>query len=248
MRLASAVIRKLELYVRLSEEERRRVTALAGAQARRVAPRRDLVSEGDAPRHVFMILDGWAARTKMLADGRRQIVAILLPGDTCDAHNYVLREVDHSILALTRMRVAEVDRGELEAMLDNSTRLCRAFWWQELCSAAIQREWTLNLGQRSAFERIAHFLCETFVRLQALGLTQGNSCDFPIVQNDLADITGLTSVHVNRTLQELRRSGLIILTNRRLTIPDLDRLKDVALFTGNYLHLGREGAHLDANA
>ncbi len=184
----------------------------------------------------------------MLEDGRRQIVGLILPGDVCDAHNYVLRRTDHGIHALTRMRVAEVTRERLEPALDHSTRLCRAFWWMELVGAAIQREWTLNLGQRSAFERIAHFLCETFVRLEALGMTQGDSCDFPIVQNDLADITGLTSVHVNRTLQDLRRAGLISLGSRRLTIPDLPRLKDVALFTPEYLHLGQEGSQFDANS
>lgn len=246
--MASAVIRKLELFVRLAGEERRLVEGLVHSQIRRVSPRRDLITEGDPPRAVNILLEGWAARTKMLADGRRQIVGLLLPGDLCDAHGYVLREVDHSILALTRLRVAEVTREQLEQVLETSPRLCQAFWWHDLTNAAMQREWTLNLGQRSAFERIAHFLCETFVRLQAMGMTQGDSCDFPIVQNDLADITGLTSVHVNRTLQELRRSGLIVLNNRRLTIPDLQRLKDVAFFNGGYLHIDREGAHLDANA
>lgn len=221
---------------------------LAAGPVRRVAPRRDLIVEGDVSRQLFVVLEGWAARTKTLADGRRQIVGLVLPGDVCDAHHYILRSVDHSIHALTRLRVAEVTQDRLERVIDTSTRLCHAFWWQDLVCMAVQREWTLNLGQRSAYERIAHVLCETFIRLQAIGFAQENTCDFPIVQSDLADMTGLTSVHVNRTLQDLRRSGLIVLENRRLTIPDLERLKEVALFTANYLHLDREGAHLDANA
>lgn len=245
--LASWLIRKIERYVQLSGEDRRLLYQLVDGSMRRIAPRRDLICEGTHAPHVLLLLEGWAVRTRMLADGRRQIVSLLLPGDVCDAHAYVLKEMDHTITALTRLRVAEVPRDRLEKVIDESPRLCRALWWQELASSAIQREWTLNLGQRSAFERIAHFLCETFVRLQALGLTQGESCDFPIVQNDLADITGLTAVHVNRTLQELRRSGLIVLNHRRLTIPDLERLQDVALFSRNYLHLDREGAYLDAN-
>lgn len=246
--LAHALIRKIELFARLSEAERLLLHSLVEGAPRRIAPRRDLILEGDPPRHVLVIQEGWAVRTKMLEDGRRQIVGLILPGDVCDPHNYVLRRMDHGIHALTRMRVAEVTREKLEAVLDQSTRLCRAFWWQELVCAAIQREWTLNLGQRSAFERIAHFLCETFTRLEAIGMTQGDSCDFPIVQNDLADITGLTSVHVNRTLQDLRRAGLIRLSGRRLTIPDLPRLTDVAFFSPEYLHLGQEGSQLDANA
>ena len=246
--LAEALIRKVELYARLSDEERGVLHELAGGASRRFAPRRDVILEGDTPRHVLVTLEGWAVRTKMLEDGRRQIVGLVLPGDICDAHSYVLRRMDHGIHALTRVRVAEVAREKLEAALAHSARLRRAFWWQELVGAAIQREWTLNLGQRSAFERIAHFLCETFVRLESLGMTQGDSCDFPIVQNDLADTTGLTSVHVNRTLQDLRRSGLILLGGRRLTIPDLPRLMDVALFTPGYLHLGREGSQFDADS
>jgi CRP-like cAMP-binding protein len=112
---------------------------------------------------------------------------------------------------------------------------------------AIQREWTLNLGQRTAYERIAHLFVELFLRLEVVGLTNGGSCEFPLTQNDIADATGLTAVHVNRTLQDLRRDGLVELQSRVLTIPDMKALKNAALFNENYLHLGREGRHLDAN-
>ena len=111
----------------------------------------------------------------------------------------------------------------------------------------MQREWTTNVGQRTAYERLAHLFCELFVRLRTVGLTDGKSCDFPPTQLDLADATGLTSVHVNRTIQELRRDGLIELHNRRLTIPDLRALMNACMFNANYLHLNHEGAHLDAN-
>ena len=112
---------------------------------------------------------------------------------------------------------------------------------------AIQREWTLNLGQRSAYERLAHLLVEIYLRLQTIGRTQDGRCDFPLTQNDLADATGLTSVHVNRTLQELRKDGLIELERKQLQILDLERLMDVSMFNPNYLHLDHEGRHLDAN-
>jgi CRP-like cAMP-binding protein len=128
-----------------------------------------------------------------------------------------------------------------------SPRITQALWWHELVVAAIQREWTTNVGQRSAFERIAHLCCELFLRLRAVGQTRGDTCDFPLTQADLADATGLTSVHVNRTIQELRREGLITLHKRLLTIHDLDRLMTACMFNPNYLHLNREGRHLDAN-
>jgi CRP-like cAMP-binding protein len=115
-------------------------------------------------------------------------------------------------------------------------------------TAAVQREWTLNLGQRSAYERLAHLLVELYVRLEAVHRAHNGRCDFPLTQNDLADATGLTAVHVNRTLQELRRDGLIELERKQLQILDLERMMDVSMFNPNYLHLDHEGRHLDANA
>jgi len=114
-------------------------------------------------------------------------------------------------------------------------------------NAAIQREWTMSLGQRTAAERMSHLLCEIFLRLRLAGLTREDSCDFPLTQSDLADATGLSKVHVNRTLQELRSAELIVLKGKSLTIPNLERLMNEGLFNANYLHMNREGRQLDAN-
>ncbi len=203
--------------------------------------------EGDKPAHIHLILDGWACRYKSLPDGRRQTVALLIPGDLCDINVYILRELDHSIGAITGIRVARIEKEEFDELAQNHPRILQALYWNELVGAAIQREWTLNVGQRSAYERIAHLFVELFHRLRIIGLTRDHSCDFPLTQNDIADVSGLTSVHVNRTLQELRRNGLIELRGRELTILDLEALSQAAMFNPNYLHLGHEGAHLDAN-
>lgn len=244
--VVSPLASKLEAFVRLSREDRAAVERLSRSQ-RDVAARRDLIREGDHPRYVHLIVEGWACRYKTLPDGRRQIVAFFLPGDFCDLNVYVLREMDHSVGAITKLRIADIGREDMDALTESHPRITQALWWHELVAAAIQREWTLNLGQRSAFERIAHLMVELFLRLEVVGLTNGNSCDFPLTQNDIADATGLTAVHVNRTLQELRRAGLIVLQGRTLTIPDMAALKNVALFNANYLHLDREGRSLDAN-
>jgi CRP-like cAMP-binding protein len=135
----------------------------------------------------------------------------------------------------------------MDCLIENYPRVTQALWWEALVNAAIQREWTLNLGQRTAYERIAHLLVELFCRLKSVRMTQGDSCDFPLTQNDLADAAGLTAVHVNRTLQELRRDGLIVLEHKRLTIPDLKRLAEAAMFNASYLHLDHEGRHLDSD-
>ena len=203
--------------------------------------RRDIIREGDAPRSVLIVLEGWACRYKTLPDGRRQIVALFIPGDVADLNAHLLKRMDHSIGAITAVKVAEVPREEFERLMAEHPRVTQALLWDELVTVAVQPEWTLNVGQRTAYERISHLLFELFLRLQAVGLTDGNSCDFPLTQGDLADTTGLTAVHVNRTLQELRADGLIELYGRKLTIPDLDALMRASTFNPNYLHFDHEG-------
>ena len=238
---------RLEAFAKLSQDDAASVDRLTQGAVREVRPRRDLIREGDSPRSVYLILEGWACRYKTLPDGRRQIVAFLIPGDIFDLNIYILKEMDHSIAAVTALKVVEMGREDVESVLRDHPRVTQALWWDGLVEASIQREWTLNVGQRTALERVSHLLCEMFLRLQVVGMTDGNSCDFPLTQVDLADATGLTAVHVNRTLQELRKQGLIELQSRTLTIPDMNALQDAGLFNRNYLHLEREGSHLAAN-
>lgn len=237
----------LEAFAKLSQQDRALIDRLIRKNVREIPARRDLVREGEKPRAVNVVLEGWACRYKQLPDGRRQVVSFFLPGDLCDANVFILREMDHSIGAITRVRYAEIMPSDFEALMAQSPRVTQALWWHELVTAAVQREWTTNVGQRTAYERIAHLFCELFLKLRQVKLTDGNSCDFPLTQIDIADATGLTSVHVNRTLQELRREGLIELGGKRLTIPDLKALMNASMFNPNYLHLNHEGAHLDAN-
>lgn len=245
--MAAPLISKLEAFAKLSPSDRAALERLTAKSQREIAARRDLVREGDKPRSVFLLLDGWACRYKTLPDGRRQIVAFFVPGDLCDLQVFVLREMDHNVGAITTLKVAEVPREEFEALLETHPQVMRALWREEQVTLAVQREWTLNVGQRTAMERISHLFCELFLRLGAVGMTRGESCDFPLTQVDIADATGLTAVHVNRTLQELRRTGLIELQGRRLTIPDMDGLRSVAMFNDNYLHLNRGSGHLEAH-
>ena len=240
-----AVASKLDAFTRLSGEDRTALSEIA-RNLRFVDARRDLVSEGDRPSHVHLLLDGWACRYKQLPDGKRQIVSLFVPGDFCDVNVYILKQMDHSIGAITRLKVAMITPDEMNALTTDRPRIRQALSWHELVGAATQREWTLNLGQRSAYERLAHLLIELYLRLKTVGRAHHGRCDFPLTQNDLADATGLTSVHVNRTLQELRHDGLIELERKQLQILDLARLIDISMFNPNYLHLDHEGRHLDA--
>ena len=241
------LIRKLEQFTRLSAEDKCALEAVARQRERLVRPHEDIIREGDPPRHVNLILEGWACRYKQLEDGGRQIISFFLPGDLFDIHAFVLREMDHSIGTITPVKLAEIQQDTLLSLIDEHPRIARAFWWEALVGVAIQREWTVNLGQRTGLERIGHLLCELFIRLRAVGLTADDGCILPLTQGDLAYATGLSNVHVNRVLQELRSSGLIVLKSRHLAIPDLAALQAVSLFNTNYLHLDREGQHLDAN-
>lgn len=206
-----------------------------------ISARRDLAREGDTLRSIYLLLEGWACRYKALPDGRRQNLAFLIPGELCNLHLPFLEAMDHSVAAITGLTVAEIPRDDFEALIAGHPGIMRSLYRDELVKIAIQREWTLNLGQRTAYERLAHLLCEMFLRLDLAGLTSGASCEFPLTQVDIAEATGLTAVHVNRTLQELRANGLVELKSRILTIPNMAALQDAAMFNDNYLHLDRDG-------
>jgi CRP-like cAMP-binding protein len=240
------LIRKLEHFIRLSVDDKRALERATSHRVRSLAAREDIVHEGDQPKHVNLMLEGFACRYKALEDGRRQIVAFLLPGEMCDACMFILKQMDHSIGALSQLKVAEIPGDTYLHLGEHSPRLARALWWNALVEESIAREWTLNLGQRDAYERTAHVMCEVFVRLRAVGLTNGTTCTFPVTQSELGDALGLSTVHINRTLQELRANDLIILRGKTLQIPNLEGLQNAALFDPNYLHLDRVGWEFDA--
>ena len=229
----------LEAFARLTDDDRALLDRVAARSVREIGPRRDIVREGEKPRAVTLILEGWAASYKQLRDGRRQITSFLIPGDLDDANAFILKHHDHSVASITPVRYAELGEADFQVM-GESPRIARALWGHELATASISREWVVNVGQRTAYERLAHLICELFLKLEAVGLTRDGSCDWPLTQADLAEATGLTPVHVNRTLQALRRDRLIALYGRNLTIPDLPALQNVGLFNPDYLHLERD--------
>jgi CRP-like cAMP-binding protein len=245
--MALYLIRKLEQFTRLAADDKTVLQDVAALNLRQLKPGEDIIHEGAQPKRVNLVIDGWAYRYKHLEDGRRQILAFLLPGDLCDLRMFVLKEMDHSIGALTPVKVAQIPADLIVEITKRHPRITQALWWNALVEEAIAREWIANLGQREAIERMAHLFCEFFVRLRGIGLTDGNSCAMPATQEQLADATGMSAVHVNRTLQEMRDTGLIVLKGKTLTIPNLAALQSTALFNANYLHMSHEGRELDAN-
>ena len=244
--VVNPLVLKFERFARLSQAERDTIETTLHERVRVLNARQDIMEEGDKPAEFHVVLSGWACRYKQLKDGRRQIIALLLPGDCCDPHMFILRETDHAVGALTPVTLARLSPEAAEKLFSGSERLKQALWWATEVDSAIQREWVVNLGQRDSFERIAHLLCEIFHRSRVIGLVEDDACDFPLTQTDLAEATGMTPVHVNRTLQELRTRCRIRLTGKRLVVPDLPALQRAGLFDPNYLHLDYEGRHLDA--
>lgn len=233
------VLRRLNALRRLSDQGAAAIRSMVRETVVRVGAGEDLVREGDKPDKVRLFLSGWACRYKMLEDGRRQIVNFALPGDVCDAHIYLFSSMDHSVCTLTPVACSELDRAQFERLISTDVTVAEAFSCDMLASNAIQREWAINLGRRHALERVAHVICELFERLRGVGLADANSFAFPVTQTDLADATGLSTVHVNRTLQELRASDLITLRERQMVIHDFEALANAAMFTPHYLHLDR---------
>jgi CRP-like cAMP-binding protein len=234
---AQPVVSRLSAFRRLSEAGVAAIRLAVREKVAKASAGEDLSCEGDRSDMARMFLSGWACRYKALEDGRRQIVGFVLPGDTCDAFNYLFSTMDHSVAALTSVVYAELDHAVFERLMSTDESVAEALLCETVAARAIQCEWAVNLGRRDALERVAHIICELFERLKAVGLAEGSSFAFPVTQMDLADATGLSTVHLNRTLQELRASGLITLRDRNLTIHDLQALRNTAMFNPNYLHL-----------
>ena len=186
-----------------------------------------------------LLLDGWMARAKDLQSGQRQLAELQVAGDFVDLHGFTLKRLDHDVITLSRCRVATVPHERLKEMTDRFPHLTRLYWFMTNVDAAIQREWTLSLGRRTAIARMAQLFCELRRRLGIVGLTQADSYDFPLTQVETGETLGLTAVHVNRTLQELRRKGVLELAHRRVTILDVERLEAIAEFDSRYLYLDR---------
>lgn len=229
------LLRKLEQFGSLGSDERQLLKDTP-LNTRLVEANRDLVRDGERPSSCILLLDGFACRYKTLEDGRRQIMAIHIPGDMLDLTSLLLGELDHSIATLTPAVIAPIPHATLVDWMNRYPLLGRLLWCDTLVDAAIFREWVVNVGRRPAYARVAHLLCEVVARLQTVGLAQDHRCDLPVTQAELADATGLSAVHVNRTLQELRRDGLIELRGRSLVVLNWSGLKRAAGFDSRYLH------------
>jgi CRP-like cAMP-binding protein len=231
-------LRKLRARSEITSEEEQFIRGLP-ADVVDYQQDRTVIRHGQELNQSTLLLEGWMARAKDLPTGQRQMAELNIPGDFVDLHGFTLKRLDHDIIAITRCRVAVVPHERLNEMTERFPRLTRVYWFMTNVDAAIHREWTLSLGRRTAMARMAQLICELNVRLGIAGLAGDHSYDFPLTQVELAECLGLTAVHVNRTLQELRRKGLVQLQNRRVTILNLPALEALAEFDDAYLYLDK---------
>jgi CRP-like cAMP-binding protein len=233
---AALVIRHLEASFKLSDDEKAALEKLP-MSITDIRADQDIVREGDRPTRCFALLEGYACTFKVTGEGKRQIMAFHTPGDVPDLQSLHLEVLDMTIGTLTPCKVGFVEHGAMRDLCVRHPRIAGAFWRDTLISAAIFREWVMNVGRRQAYGRLAHLLCEWVTKMRAVGLAEDHACDLPMTQNELADATGMTTVHVNRTLQDLRRHNLIELKGSKLTVLDWEGLKQEGDFDPTYLHL-----------
>ena len=233
--MANRFIEKLRSFNALSSDGEAALVH-ATSRARKMAGRRDLIREGDRPGPVFVILDGWAYRYKILPSGTRQVLAYLMPGDCCDLHIGLLAEMDHSIQTITTAQVATIERGEMDAILDTHRSVANAMYIAQLVDEGTLRAWITSMGRRTSSERVAHLMCELYIRARNIGLISEATFTLPLSQLLLADSLGMTAVHLNRVLKRLKREGVMNLQRGRIIILDPAALAQIAGFDDNYLH------------
>ena len=236
--MISVHLKKLKRRTELSSEEERAVRE-AIAEIREVPADQVIVRSGEELNSSTVLLDGWMARSKDLAGGERQVTELHVAGDFADLHGFTLKRLDHDVVTLSNCIVGVVPHERLQRITEKFPRLARIYWFTTNIDAAITRELALSLGQRSAMSRMAHLFCELYARLDAVERARPDGYEFPLTQRELAECLGLTVVHANRTIQELRRRGLVELESRQLTKLNRAGLEGLAEFDPYYLYLDR---------
>lgn len=226
----------LSKYDALTGPEKERLSNIIQFD-REVFAEQDIVIAGSEPDRSSLLLSGFAARYKLLANGSRQITSLHVAGDFIDLHAFLLKTMDHGIMAISDCRIAYAHHSDLEAVVAEEPHLTRLLWLNTLIDGAINREWIVAMGRRSKKSHLAHLICELYIRLNTVKLTHGMSFNLPLSQATLSDVLGLSTVHMNRVIQALRQEGVIRWTSQQIEILDWERLAEIAEFDMTYLRL-----------
>lgn len=234
-----SLIEKLQRRDALGPEEREALRDVLGAP-RAVAAGTDIVREGDRPDHSTLLTSGFTARYSTLADGGRQITQLNVSGDFIDLHSFVMKQMDHGVVALSDCVIAPAPHTALRRLSDHHSHLTRVLWLDTVIDAAIHRQWIASMGRRTALAHLAHLICELYKRLEVVKLAGDCTFDLPLSQAVIADVLGQSTVHVNRVIAELRAMELLSWTHGHVEILDWERLAALAEFDNTYLRLQSE--------
>jgi CRP-like cAMP-binding protein len=233
----NALINRLSSFTELSNTDREALQELLRGRCHVVDANQQLVNDGDRLDAVRFLVEGWLCRHKYLEDGRCQVLSICLPGDLLDLVGSNSSAADHGLRSITNSVVVDITCRQVEAILLTSPRLARALHCMLIFQSALSREWLLSLGQRTARERCAHLICELYWRLHDIGMTSDFVMDFPLTQEVVGGAIGVSTVHANRVMQDLRLAGLIEQCGKKLKVLDLPLLERTALFNSDFLHV-----------
>jgi len=228
------LVDKLQRLAELSEPDVAAIHALPH-DLRTVRDGEHLVRQGSNPERCCLLLSGWASRQRTTVQGSRQILSIHIRGDFVDLQSALLQRAQDDVQALSACEVATVPKQAIVDLAFARPAVGKLLWIDTLIDASIAREWTVNVGQRDARTRILHLLCELYERQRSAGLASDKEFELPLSQEELGDATGLTAVHVNRTLQSLRQDGLFEREKRSVRITDIATMKAQAEFDPTYL-------------
>lgn len=206
-------------------------------EVRTVDARRIVIRSRTRLQESTLLVEGFMSRYIDDRNGMRQLVAIHVPGDFVDLHAYPLQTLDHDVATMTSATIAIVRHEALDAIIHEQPQMSRKLWFSTLIDAAIHRAWLFRLGRLDAVGRIAHFLCETNARLFSAGLSDGRRFALPLTQTDLAEICGLTNVHVNRVMRQLREAKVCVFRSSLVEILDIEQLVKLGQFDPDYLYL-----------
>ena len=230
------LVRSLALRDEVTPEEQALIESMT-MRRRLLRKGEELVAQHSHPSESCIVLSGFTAREVVLDDGKRQITALHIPGDFVDLHGFTLKRLDHDIITYGPCTVALVPHERLKRVTQEYPHLTRMLWLSTMIDAALHREWELSLGRRDAVSRVAHIFCELEARLDIIGMVQGGSYALPLSQVDLAECLGITSVHVNRVLRQLRDRNILEFSRKRVTIRDRAHLREIAEFDIGYLYI-----------
>ena len=230
------LLRNLKLHLNLSPEETAALNVLP-VQTAQVDRGEVIVREGDKPQTSFLLVNGFACTFKISGNGGRQIMAVHVPGDLPDLQSLHVETLDAGVSAISSCEIAHILHRDLRQLIVAHPRVAAVLWRLTLIDAAIFKEWVLSVGRRPATQRLAHLICEIYLRLKRIGLSQNGVCTIPLTQTELSDCTGLSLVHLNRSMKELREGGLVRWQGKVVEVPSWERLTEAGDFDPTYLHL-----------